>query len=127
VLGDPSLQQDARFASNPDRLENNDLITSRIEHVFRSLSVDEVAEMLDRVGIANAQMRTPSSLLEHPQLVLRNRWRDIDSPGGVIRALLPPVTVFGQEPVMGAVPTLGMHNNQLRREFGNSQHSTLTC
>lgn len=123
VLGDSALEGDPRFARNPDRLENNDFITSLLESAFRHLTVKEVSEVLDRAGIANARMRSPSSLFQHPQLLERLRWRDIDTPGGVIKALLPAVTLSGQEPAMGAVPALGMHNKQLRDEFGSSSEA----
>ena len=42
----------------------------------------------------------------------------MDSPGGPVRALLPPVTVPGREPAMGAVPALGQHTAAIRAELG---------
>jgi crotonobetainyl-CoA:carnitine CoA-transferase CaiB-like acyl-CoA transferase len=41
----------------------------------------------------------------------------VDSPGGRLRALLPPVTVAGREAAMGAVPALGQHTAAIRAEF----------
>ena len=42
----------------------------------------------------------------------------MDTPGGPIRALLPPVNVPGREAVMGAVPALGQHTEAIRAELG---------
>jgi itaconate CoA-transferase len=69
-------------------------------------------------------MRTPQELYEHPQLSARDRWREIDSPGGRVRALLPPVVVEGREAAMGDVPALGQHSEALRREFAPASVST---
>ena len=63
-------------------------------------------------------MRSPEEFAAHPQLAARDRWRDIDSPQGPLRALLPPVTVPGRTAAMGAVPALGQHSKAIRAEFG---------
>lgn len=67
---------------------------------------------------ANARLRTPEEFTRHPQLRARDRWRPVDTPGGPMHALLPPVEVAGQEPVMAPVPALGQHNDAIRTEFG---------
>jgi crotonobetainyl-CoA:carnitine CoA-transferase CaiB-like acyl-CoA transferase len=79
---------------------------------------DEVGARLDAAGIANARLRTPDEFAAHPQLSARNRWRDVDTPSGPVRALLPPVSVPGREPAMGAVPALGAHTSSILAEFG---------
>jgi crotonobetainyl-CoA:carnitine CoA-transferase CaiB-like acyl-CoA transferase len=68
-------------------------------------------------GIANARLRAPADLFSHPQLVARNRWRPVGTPGGEIGALLPPAEIEGAEPVMGNVPALGEHTAAVRAEF----------
>ncbi|WP_035391426.1 hypothetical protein [Ferrimicrobium acidiphilum] len=47
----------------------------------------------------------------------RNRWRNVDSPVGPIRSLLPPVTVSGRDAAMDAIPGFGQHNDAIRAEF----------
>lgn len=117
VIGDESMVEDPRFRHTPERVEHNPLITEAIERAFAGMTATEVVERLDRTGIANAQVRKPSELLEHPQLLARDRWRLIDSPGGQVRALLPPVSIVGSEALMLPVPALGEHNDALRQEF----------
>jgi crotonobetainyl-CoA:carnitine CoA-transferase CaiB-like acyl-CoA transferase len=63
-------------------------------------------------------MRTVAQFAEHPQLAARDRWREVQTPGGPIRALLPPVTVVGRTAAMGPVPALGAHTAAVRRELG---------
>lgn len=117
VLGTPDMVDDERFALNPERVENNSSITTVIEGAFAAGTADEVADRLERAGIANARLRRPAELFDHPQLIARDRWRSVDTSAGKIRALLPPVTVPGTEVPMNPVPSLGEHNDQLRREF----------
>ena len=45
---------------------------------------------------------------------------------GPVRALLPPVTVPGREPAMGAVPALGQHTDSVLAEIRGTQEQTVT-
>lgn len=124
VIGRPELADDPRFAANPERVENDELSRPMIEEAFASLSAEETATLLDRVGIANARLRHPGELLEHPQLAARERWRDIATPRGQIRAMLPPVRMDGFEPFMGDVPALGEHTDLIRAEVQPGEATT---
>jgi crotonobetainyl-CoA:carnitine CoA-transferase CaiB-like acyl-CoA transferase len=117
VLGRPELTADPRFATNPDRVIHDGELRVIIEDVFAALTPDEVAARLDAAGIANARLRTPAEFAAHPQLAARDRWREVDTPGGPVRTLLPPVTVPGREPAMGAVPAPGQHTDSILAEF----------
>jgi itaconate CoA-transferase len=117
VLGRPDLVADGRFASNPDRVKHDDELTEIIEGVLGSMTPDEVVARLDAAGIASARLRTPAEFAAHPQLQARDRWREAGTPGGPVRALLPPVTVPGREAAMGAVPALGQHTESVLAEF----------
>ncbi len=118
ILGQPALATDARFATNPDRLANNDELTPIIEAALRVITADEAAARLEAAGIANARLRTPSEFAAHPQLAARDRWREVATPGGPVRALLPPAVVPGREAAMGAVPALGEHTAAILTELG---------
>jgi itaconate CoA-transferase len=120
VLGRPELVEDPRCARNTERVANNDMITDVIETVLARRLADDVVSELERRGLACARTRTPQEFYDHPQLAARNRWREVDSPGGRVRALLPPVLMEGREAAMGDVPSLGQHSAALRREFGVS-------
>jgi itaconate CoA-transferase len=118
ILGRPELIDDARFATNPDRVANDEQLTPIIEAALAGIPADQLATRLDEAGIANARLRTPAEFAEHPQLAARDRWREVDSPGGPVRALLPPVTMPGREPAMGPIPALGEHTEAILAEFG---------
>ena len=125
ILQRPELAEDPRFRSNTDRVDNNTELTAILEEAFADLGADRVSGMLDRAGIASARLRTPEEFTRHPQLRARDRWRRVLTPGGDIEALLPPVQVAGQEPVMGPVPALGEHTEAVRAELGISSPNGL--
>ena len=60
----------------------------------------------------------------HPVLVGRDRWHEIQTPGGPAAALPPPAALAGVDPVIGDVPALGEHNRKILRELGYSPEAT---
>jgi itaconate CoA-transferase len=118
ILGQPELVDDPRFATNTERVVNDHELTPIIEAALQELAAGEVEARLDAAGIANARLRTPAEFAAHPQLAARNRWREVATPTGKVRALLPPVTVNGREPAMGSVPALGQHTAAILAELG---------
>jgi itaconate CoA-transferase len=117
VLCRPELATDPRFVRNSRRVENDGELRVLLEAVLAHLTAEQVTARLDEVGIANARLRTMAEFAEHPQLVARDRWRDVPSPVGPVRSLLPPVTVRGREAAMGPIPDVGEHTEAIRTEF----------
>ncbi|MBE1468819.1 crotonobetainyl-CoA:carnitine CoA-transferase CaiB-like acyl-CoA transferase [Kibdelosporangium phytohabitans] len=122
VLARPDLVEDTRFRTNVDRVAHEAELTAVIEPVFTGLPAAEAVGLLDRAGIASAAVRTPDEFTQHPRLHARDRWRSVQTPGGSMRALLPPVEVAGREPLVGPVPALGAHNATLRAEHKIHEH-----
>ncbi|WP_433177741.1 CaiB/BaiF CoA transferase family protein [Actinoallomurus sp. CA-150999] len=118
VLRRPDLIEDERFARNSSRVEHRDELTALIEEAFADATAEEAIRRLDEAGIANARLRSMEEFAAHPQLAARDRWRQVGSPAGPLNALLPPVTVAGREPRMGAIPALGEHTDAVLAEFG---------
>ena len=118
VLQRSELAADPRFDSNSGRVENAEALDEAIEGAFGGLSSEEVISRLDGARIANARMRTVQEFLDHPQLKARDRWREVDSPTGPIRTLLPPVTMQGVESVMKPIPEVGEHTGPILEELG---------
>lgn len=118
VLARPELATDARFDSNSKRFANREALHAIIEVRFARLTAEEVVELLDRAGIANARLNSVQEFWDHPQLQARDRWREVDSEVGRIKALLPPVTVRESEPRMDPIPSLGAHTEPILRSLG---------
>jgi itaconate CoA-transferase len=120
VLERPALANDERFTSNSERVENRDDLHQEIEAILEELSSQEAIGRLDDAKIANARMRTVRGFLDHPQLEARGRWREVGSPVGPLRALLPPAIMDGEEPVMAPIPEVGEHTDNILAELGYS-------
>jgi itaconate CoA-transferase len=122
VLGRPELVEDPRFAGNSRRVDHDADLTRLIEAALSSMTAQQVVDRLDEAGIANARMRTVEEFAAHPQLLARDRWREVDTPVGPVRSLLPPVSVTGREPALKAIPAVGEHTAAIREEFADDQH-----
>jgi crotonobetainyl-CoA:carnitine CoA-transferase CaiB-like acyl-CoA transferase len=118
VLGDASIQTDPRFATQPQRRVNREALTALIEDFFSDKTSEEVAALLDRAGIANGRLNEPIDVWNHPQFSARDKWREIRTEAGPVRALLPPAEFTDQEAAMGDVPSVGQHTEEVLAELG---------
>lgn len=115
VLERPELASDPRFSTNSRRSDARAELHAIITEVFSRLTSAQVVERLDEAQIANARMNDMHDLWAHPQLRARERWVEVDSPAGLIPALLPPGMT---EAHMGGVPALGEHTRTILSELG---------
>jgi len=118
VLERPELTTDLRFDSNPKRLQNRTQVHAIVESVLARYDAEEVIRRLEAAQIAWSKLNSIDRLFDHPQLAARGRWREVASPVGPLRALLPPVTMDGVDPAMGEVPAVGQHTEAILAELG---------
>ncbi|WP_192582844.1 CaiB/BaiF CoA transferase family protein [Streptomyces triticiradicis] len=122
VLGRPEMADDPRFATNAARVADREHVDAVVARALGALGADEAVARLEAAGIACARLRDVTEVAEHPQLAARNRWRDVGSPAGPLRALLPPITLPGGEDArMGSVPRLGEHTGVVLRALGMTE------
>ena len=113
------MAEDERFASNSERVANRAELHAEIEGVFSRLTEEQTIERLEGAGIANARIRTVGQFLGHPQLEARDRWREVGSPVGPVRTLVPPATLAGTEPAMKPIPGIGEHTEEILSALGH--------
>ncbi len=118
VLGRPEIATDPRFNSNTQRAAHRTEITEIIEAFFADKTSLEVVALLDTAGIANGRLNTAKDVWEHVQFTARDRWREIGTPAGTVRALLPPFTFTDVEAAMGDVQSLGEATDAILAELG---------
>lgn len=120
VLCEPRLAHDERFDSMSHRVANRTALDDLIAAWFAKHGAAEILDLLDDARIASARINDVHGLAQHPQLSERNRWREVGSPVGQLRALLPPAVPLGAEPRMDPVPALGEHTAEVLRWLGYS-------
>ena len=118
VLEQPALAEDERFRTNPDRVTHREALDEAIADVFSCLTAEQVLARLDTADIASARLGSIGELASHPQFTARDRWREVESSGGPLKALLPPVVMDGVTPAMTAIPALGQHTDAILGELG---------
>jgi itaconate CoA-transferase len=118
VLQQPALARDARFDTNPKRVEAREALRALIDGVFATLSAAQVIERLEAAQIANARLNSMADVWAHEQLHARGRLTEVASPVGPLPALRPPGLPEDFEPVMGAIPAVGQHTEAILAELG---------
>ncbi|MQA63143.1 MAG: CoA transferase [Actinophytocola sp.] len=118
VLGDESVAEDERFRSMSRRVANRTELQELIGERLGAVEMSEAIALLEGADIASAHVTPVGELARHPQLVTRDRWKNVGSPAGPVAALLPPAVFRGAEPRMEAVPGLGADTEAVLRWLG---------
>ena len=117
VLDRPDLVDDERYATNIARVARRAEVDALIGSLTREYDSEELAARLDDAGVPAARLNDVAGLVHHPQLEARDRWREVDTPAGPVRGLLPPITYADVELPMGPVPSLGRHTDAILAEL----------
>ena len=118
VLERPELIEDERFRTNERRLRNRTELEPLIEAILGELTAEQVVDRLERADVPFGNLNRVVDLVAHPQLVERNRIREVETPAGSVAAFLPPFNIDGLEPRMAAVPDVGQHSDEVLAELG---------
>lgn len=120
VLATPELATKKEFSTNQDRVQHRELLDSAIEAILEGVSTTELSQRLDDAEIANSIVRGIGELRYHPQLQARDRWQDVQTPGGSAQVLRFPVETNSFNYKIGRVPGLGENSQSIRDEFGGT-------
>jgi crotonobetainyl-CoA:carnitine CoA-transferase CaiB-like acyl-CoA transferase len=123
VLLQPELATDPRFDKNFKRNENRVELNAIILKIFSAMTSEQVLAKLEEAQIANASLNDMHQFWDHPQLRARERWHSVESPNGLIPALLPPGINTAYEYRMDKVPSVGEHTERILKELGYSEES----
>lgn len=118
VLGRPELGAHPDYATNIDRCRNRAEVDRLVAERTARWSSDSLLSALADAGIPAARINDVAGMVAHPQLEVRQRWTDVDTEVGPVRALLPPIGLRDLGARMGAVPSLGQHTDAVLTELG---------
>jgi len=118
VLNQPELKTEERFSSGPRRSSARKELYLIIAEAFSNLTAQQIVERLDQAQIGNARMNDMHEVWEHAQLRARERWVEVDTPVGKVKAMLPPGVPESFEPRMDPVPAIGQHTDAILGTLG---------
>ena len=113
VLADPALGKDAKFATNPKRVENRGQTDAKVAASFARHDVAELMKKLEAADIAFARVNDWELLSKHAHL----RRITVGAPSGPVSMPAPAPMRAGQERSYGPIPALGEHTDSIRKEF----------
>jgi len=121
VLKMPELVKDERFKDTALRSDNGAELYDIICGIFAKHNADQVSDMLQAAGIANAKVNDMEAVWKHPQLAARRRWSEVATEAGRVKATLLPGMSSSVEPRMDPVPRIGEHNAKILAELGRGE------
>jgi formyl-CoA transferase len=113
VLGEAALGKDAKFATNPRRVENRRETDAKVAASFATHNVAELMKKLEDADIAFARVNDWELLSKHAHL----RRITVGAPSGPVSMPAPAPTRVEQERTYGPIPALGEHTEMIRKEF----------
>jgi crotonobetainyl-CoA:carnitine CoA-transferase CaiB-like acyl-CoA transferase len=107
------------LATVEQRAREIDKVYALLAGVFKERSTQEWLDLLRKLGIPAAPLRTPDELFDHPHLNAVGFFETVDSPAGPVRFPGVP-TWFSRTPghVAGPAPELGADTQEVLRELG---------
>lgn len=116
--GEVALADDARFATNPSRVRQRDVLVPRLAEMVRKFGKDAWIEKLEAAGVPCGPINTLPEVFANPQVKARGMEVTLPHPsGGVARVVASPMKMSETPPVAHtAPPTLGQHSDDILRE-----------
>lgn len=114
----PSLREDPRFLTNPQRVVNRAELEAIIVPLLAEKTVAEWITRLDAAGIPCGPVLSVGEVLEHPQVVARDMVVPLNHPkAGPMRVTGVPVKLSDTPgAVVSPPPTLGQHTASVLEE-----------
>jgi crotonobetainyl-CoA:carnitine CoA-transferase CaiB-like acyl-CoA transferase len=118
IVDRPDLADDPAYATNAQRVQQREALDAAIGAWVEKHTLTEVEAAANAAGIGVARLNPVSDVVEHPQLVERDRWQPVTTPNGPVLGVVSPVDSSTWRPRMDPVPGLGEHTELILGELG---------
>ena len=115
VMRKPDLPQRPGFEVNNTRVANRPAVDAYIAAVFAGLTRAEASERLRAGNTAFGFVNDLAAFARHPAL----RRLPVQTSGGVVSVVAPPVVDRGRARELAPVPAIGEHSAAIRAEFAD--------
>ncbi|HVM75370.1 MAG TPA: CoA transferase [Candidatus Saccharimonadales bacterium] len=115
-----ALGQDARFATNADRIHNREVLIPILQQRFDRRPTTDWVARLTQADIPAAPIQTVGEALQDQQTLSRGLIVEIEHPAlGTLRSIANPILSTTQPALYRyPPPTLGEHNREVLEELG---------
>ena len=115
-----SLQQDARFRKNADRVRHREVVVPLLAEIMRRRTVDEWVKLLEPVGVPVGPINDLAQVFAHPQVKSRGLRLELPHPlAGSVPSVANPIRMSATPPrYETAPPTLGQHTHEVLGGLG---------
>ena len=114
-FGQEHLLADERFATNPKRVENRQLVTDTLTPVMKTRTTAEWVEALEALKIACGPINTLKDVFADPHVQARGCVIEMEHVSGeTVKVTANPVRLSATPPTYrSAPPALGQHNDEV--------------
>ena len=115
IGGQPELADDARFASNPQRVEHRDILVPILAEMVKRKSKQEWITLLEEAGVPCGPINRLDEVFADPQIVARGMKITVDHPSaGQVDLLRSPMKLSATPTTTPtAPPLLGQHTAEV--------------
>lgn len=119
AAGKDEWVEDERFATNPKRVENREILVPLLDELFSKRSVEAWLKLCDQAGIPAAPINSVDQVFEDPQAAARDLVMEAELQSGdkVRMAGSPLNTVENPPELFSPPPQLGEHNEEVLRKL----------
>jgi itaconate CoA-transferase len=110
VLRRDDLATQEQWLTNAGRITDVDRLEAALSAALVALPAQVLRRRLSAAGIVVARVNDLHEVWAHEQLLARDRFTQVQTPGGPLKLLRPPVDISGWVPRGGRVPGVGEHN-----------------
>jgi formyl-CoA transferase len=116
--GRPKLADDERFATNPARVRNREILVPILADMVRLQGKQQWIAALEAAGVPCGPINDLGEVFENEQVVARGLQVDLPHPsGGTVKLVRNPINMTGTPPeALAHPPTLGEHTETILRD-----------
>ncbi|AZY50523.1 CaiB/BaiF CoA transferase family protein [Bordetella avium] len=118
VIGMPELADDARFATNPQRVRNRDALVPMLAERMLTGARDTWLTELEAAGVPAGPINTLDQVYQDPQVLARGMKRELPHPVAGVAPIAASPLKLSETPVayLRPAPMLGEHTHQILSE-----------
>ena len=126
VVGHPEWITDERFATNPDRMDNRDVLIGLLDAIFATESREHWQARLDSVGVPNSPLLGLDEVLASEQVRHLGSVLHLKSELGELDVIdFPPKSTAWHRPDPTWPPSLGQHSAEVLHDILGLNHQQI--